>query len=59
MFLHWNTFFRFENSNLEFKYHFSDQISFLNLNNDFQNLNVNFQIQITIFNIEISIFKLI
>jgi len=29
--------FRFENNNLEFKYHFLNQISFLNLNNNFQN----------------------
>jgi len=29
--------FRFENNNLEFKYQFLDQISFLNLNNNFQN----------------------
>jgi hypothetical protein len=43
--------FRFENNNLEFKYQFLDQISFLNLNN-------NFQIQITIFNIEMFIFRL-
>jgi len=29
--------FRFKNNNLEFKYQFLDQISFLNLNNNFQN----------------------
>jgi hypothetical protein len=29
--------FRFKNSNLEFKYQFLDQISFLNLNKNFQN----------------------
>jgi hypothetical protein len=50
--------FRFENNNLGFKYQFLDQISFLNLNNNFQNWNVNFQIQITIFKIEMSIFRL-
>jgi hypothetical protein len=50
---------RFENNNLEFKYQFLDQISFLNLNNNFQNWIFNFQIQITIFNIEMLIFILI
>jgi hypothetical protein len=29
--------FRFENKNLEFRYQFLDQISFLNLNKNFQN----------------------
>jgi hypothetical protein len=38
--------FRFKNNNVEFKYQFLDQISFLNLNNNFQNWNVKFQIQI-------------
>jgi hypothetical protein len=28
---------RVENNNLEFKYQFLDQVSFLNLNNNFQN----------------------
>jgi hypothetical protein len=49
---------KFENNNLEFKYDFLDQISFLNLNKNFQNWNVNFQIQVTIFKIEMSIFRL-
>jgi len=30
-------FSRFENSNLKFNYQFLDQMSFLNLNNNFQN----------------------
>jgi hypothetical protein len=34
--------FRFENNNLEFKYQVLDQISFLNVNMNFQNWNVNF-----------------
>jgi len=29
--------FRFNNNNLELKYQFLDEISFLNLNNNFQN----------------------
>jgi hypothetical protein len=49
--------FRFKNNNLEIKYWFLDQISFLNLNENFQNWNVNFQIQITILKIEMSIFR--
>jgi len=40
--------FRFENHNLELKCQFLDQISLLNLNNNFQNCNVNFHIQIKI-----------
>jgi hypothetical protein len=50
--------FWFENNNLEIKYQFFDQISFLNLENNFQNWNVNFHIQIKIFKIEMSIFRL-
>ncbi len=50
--------FRFKNNNLEFKYQFLDQISFLNLNNNFPNWNVNFHIEITRFKIEMSIFRL-
>jgi len=50
--------FRFENNNLEIKYQILDEISFLNLNKNFQNWNVNFQIQITIFKIEMSIVRL-
>jgi hypothetical protein len=37
---------RFENNNLEFKYQFLDQISFLNLNNNFQNWNSTLKIKI-------------
>jgi hypothetical protein len=50
--------FRFENNDLEFKYQFLDQISFLSLNKFFYNWNVNFQIQIIVFRIEMSIFGL-
>jgi len=49
---------RFENSNLEFKYQFLDQIRFLNLNKKFQNWNVKFWIQIRILKNEMSIFSL-
>jgi hypothetical protein len=35
--------FGFENNNVEIKYELLDQISFLNLNKNFQNWNVNFQ----------------
>jgi len=49
---------RFESNNLELKYQLLDQISFLNLNNNFQIWNVNFQIQITRFKIEMPIFRL-
>jgi hypothetical protein len=44
MFWSWNINFRFQNNNLEFKYQFLDQISFLNWNNKFQNSNINFEI---------------
>jgi len=49
---------RFKSNNLEFKYQLLDQISFLNLNNNFQIWNVNFQIQITRFKIEMPILRL-